>query len=347
MTDQAPAGGLQLALVGTGGIANRHAMAIAATPGITIAGVLDREPSRAQAFAQRYRVPRVYATWSELLADRTTTCLAVTAPPDVHADLAVEAFASGRDVVCEKPIGRTTAECDRILEVAAASGRLLLVGHNRVFEPALERMAEIVRTGGVGRVFLAQSNGLEPPELLDRVPWLRTELSLGGVFLNQAVHAAYLVRWLLGEVEAVLGARTRENTIEMAREDTAVVTLELRSGALAVLTATFAVAHGPLDHEIMLFGTRGWLRATRRPDGRPHLWGVVPALFDDDGEHDIAVPAEDGFERMWADFVAALRREHPPRQTGHDGRAAVEVVEAAYRSMQEGRRVPLGQERPR
>ncbi|MBO0703414.1 MAG: Gfo/Idh/MocA family oxidoreductase [Candidatus Dormibacteraeota bacterium] len=341
MTDQGADGELQLALVGTGAIANRHATAIAATPGITIAGVLDREESRAQAFAERYRVPRVYGSWSELLGDRTTTCLAITAPPDVHADLAVEAFASGRDVVCEKPIGRTTAECDRILEAAAASGRLLLVGHNRVFEPAVERMAEIVRTGGLGRVFLAQSNGLEPPELLDRVPWLRTELSLGGVFLNQAVHAAYLVRWLLGEVDAVLGARTRENTIEMTREDTAVVTLELRSGALAVLTATFAVAHGPLDHEIVLFGTGGWLRATRRPDGRAHLWGVVPALFDDEAEHDIAVPAENAFERMWVDYVGALRGEHRPRQTGHDGRAAVAVVEAAYRSMREGGRVTL------
>lgn len=341
MEDQGADAELRLALVGTGGIANRHAAAIAATPGIAIAGVLDRDPARARAFAEKHGVPRVYSGWSELLADSEVPCLVITAPPDVHADLAVEALQRGRDVVCEKPLGRTTAECDRMLQAAEAAGRLLLPGHNRVFEPAVERMSEIIRTGGLGRVFLLQSNGLEPPELLDRVPWLRTDLSLGGVFLNQSVHPVYIVRWLLGEVESVLGARTRENTIEMTQEDTAVVTLGLQDGALAVLTGTFAVAHGPLDHEIVLFGTGGWLRATRRPDGREHLWGVVPALFDDDAEHDLPLPQENAFTRMWTDYAGALRGAHRPRQTGHDGRAAVAVVEAAYRSMREGTRIAL------
>ncbi len=333
---------LRLALVGTGQIANRHAAAIAATPGIAIAGVSDRDRGRAEAFAEKHGVPRVYDSWSELLADPATRCVVVTAPPDVHVDLAVEALESGKDVVCEKPLGRTTEECDRMLRAAESTGRLLVPGHNRVFEPAVERMAEIVGTGALGRVFLLQSNGLEPPELLDRVPWLRTDLSLGGVFLNQSVHPVYVVRWLLGEVETVVGARTRENTTEMTREDTAVVTLGLESGALAVLSGTFAVAHGPLDHEIVLFGTGGWLRATRRPDGREHLWGVVPALFDDDAEHDLPLPQENAFTRMWGDYAGALRGAHRPRQTGQDGRAAVAVVEAAYRSMREGTRVRLG-----
>lgn len=341
MSPVAHPGELHLALVGTGAIANRHAAAIAATPGIVIAGVFDRDRGRADAFAERHRVPRVYGSWSELLGDGTTRGVVITAPPDVHADLAVEALESGRDVVCEKPLGRTNEECDRMLRAAETARRLLLPGHNRVFEPAVERMAEIVRTGRLGRVFLLQSNGLEPPDLLDRVPWLRTELSLGGVFLNQSVHPVYIVRWLLGEVESVVGARTRDNTIEMTREDTAVVTLALQDGALAVLTGTFAVAHGPLDHEIQLFGTDGWLRATRRPDGREHLWGVVPALFDDDAEHDLPLPHENAFTRMWTDYAAALRGGHQPRQTGEDGRAAVAVVEAAYRSMRDGSRVHL------
>lgn len=327
--------------MGTGAIAALHAGAIGATPGIEIVGVLDRDPARAEAYAQRHGVKRVYESWAALLADETVRCVAITVPPDAHADFAVEALASGRDVVCEKPLGRTTEECDRMLAAAPASGRLLLPGHNRVFEPAAERMAEIVRAGQLGHVFLAQSNGLEPPSLLDRIPWLRTELSLGGVLLAQAVHPVYVIRWLLGEVDAVTGARTRENTVEMTREDTAAVTLELRSGALAVLTATFAVAHGPLDHEIVLFGTGGWLRSTHRPDRGRHLWGVVPALFGDDAEHELPLPGGDGFQRMWAGHRDAMLGRSAPRQNGQDGRAAVRIVEAAYRSMREGVRVPV------
>lgn len=341
MSDPDADGEVQVALVGTGNIANRHASAIAETPGVALAAVFDPDRARAEAFAERYRVPRVHGTFEELLADRRAGCVAITAPPDVHAELAVEALRGGHDVVCEKPLARTAAECDRMLEAAERAGRLLLPGHNRVFEPEVERIGEIIRAGQLGRVFLVQSNGLEPPALLDRVPWLRTELSLGGVFLNQAVHPVYIVRWLLGEVGAVMAARTRENTIEMTREDTAAVTLELRNGALAVLSATFAVAHGPLDHEIVTFGSGGWLRATHRPDGRPHLWGVVPELFGDDAQHEVPVPHESAFTRMWADHRDALRRLHPPRQTDQDGRAAVQVVEAAYRSMREGARILL------
>ncbi|MFZ0216638.1 MAG: Gfo/Idh/MocA family oxidoreductase [Candidatus Dormiibacterota bacterium] len=329
---------VRVALAGTGAIAHAHARAIVATPGLELAGVFDRDHARAEAFAHTYGAPRCYPTWQALLEDDAAGCVAVLVPPDAHEELTLAALAAGRDVMCEKPLARTVADCDRMLAAAREAGRVLLPGHNRVYEPGIERMGEIVHGGGLGHVYLVQSNGLEPPSLLDRVPWLRSEVSLGGVLIGQAVHAAYVLRWLVGPIAGVQAARVRDNTVEMTREDTAVVTLQFESGAVGALSSTFAVARGPLDHEIVLFGSEGYLRTTRR-DGTERLFGVVPSICGDEELHELPLPARASWAGLWPDYARALRRESAPRQTAEDGRAAVAVIEAAYRSMAEQRTV--------
>jgi predicted dehydrogenase len=332
------AGPLRIAFVGTGAIAHQHARAIAEVSSLELRGVFDRDRARAEAFAHTFRAPRRYETWQELLADDGIDCVAVLVPPDAHLQLTIDALRAGRDALCEKPLARTVADCDRMLAEAERSGRLLLPGHNRVHDPALARMGEIVRDGVLGKVFLARSNGFEPPSLLDRVPWLRTEVSLGGVLIGQAVHAAYLLRWLLGPIEAVQAARVRDNTVEMTREDTAVVTVQFASGAIGALTATFAVGRGPNDHGVELFGTDGYLHASWR-EGSGRLTGMVPSVTSEDGLQEVTVGPGSSFSGLWADAAGALRREHEPRQSAADGRAAVAVIEAAYRSIAEQRTV--------
>jgi predicted dehydrogenase len=334
---------LRVAVVGAGAISRAHLEAVSACPSLEVAGVFDRDNARARAAAERYG-GLCYASWEDLLADSAVECVAVLVPPDGHEPLAVQALKAGKHVVCEKPMGRSVEECDRMIAVAAAAKRWLLPGHNRVFTSAIEHIRQAIDRGEIGEVFLAQSEGLERPVLLDQVPWLRGELSQGGVLVAQAVHPAYVLRWLLGPVTAVQALSGGRRVVEMTYEDTAVVNLRFLSGAVATMTSTFAVTHGPFDHSVTVYGTQGYLRSSRNGGLVERLRGVLPQRFGDDEQRDIDLGTpqpQTAFRRMWEEYARAIREGTPPRMTAGDGRAAVRVIRAAYESIERGVTVTL------
>jgi predicted dehydrogenase len=125
----------------------------------------------------------------------------------------------------------------------------------------------------------------------------------------------------------------------MSAEDTAVVLLKFANGIAGEMTCTFGIAHGPLDHSITFHGRDGYLNMTH---GR--LYAIAPKLFGDTEEHEIPVAEPDhasAFRRMWEDYAQGILNDAPTRQIGEDGKRAVEIVQAAYRSNQAGQTVDL------
>ena len=115
-----------------------------------------------------------------------------------------------------------------------------------------------------------------------------------------------------------------------------------QNGIAAEMTCTFGVAHGPLDHSITLHGRDGYLELSRQ-----RLQAIAPRLFGDTELHEIPLTetgANAAFGRMWEDYARGILENMPTRQTGEDGKRAVEIVQAAYRSNATGRTIdlPLG-----
>src|SRR5204863_1942898 len=133
------------------------------TDAADVVGVYDLNSALANERAQAAGVRRVYASWHEVLQDPDVQCVGVLLPHDVHEHYTIEALEAGKHVVCEKPLAPTLPECDRMLAAARRSGKRLFPVHNRVFNAATEKMAEILRQDGIGEVFLAQTTGFEAP----------------------------------------------------------------------------------------------------------------------------------------------------------------------------------------
>jgi predicted dehydrogenase len=209
--------------------------------------------------------------------------------------------------------------------------------HNRVYSPAVEKMGEIVQKDGIGEVFLAQTTGFEAPPTVQT--WLATPRGGGGVLMSQAVHPMYVLRWLLGDVAQVSCLFGDRKVVDMSAEDHAVVLLKFANGIAAEMTCTFGIAHGPLDHSITLHGRDGYLQLTRQ-----RLYAIAPRLFGDTEQHEVELtPAEHvtAFVHMWEDYARGIQEDAPTRQTGEDGKRAVEIVQAAYRSNATGQTIDL------
>ena len=341
---------LSVAIIGAGNISTAHLRAIHEAKGVEVVGIYDQDEGRARERAREYGVPRVFDSWEALLGDSSVQCVAVLLPHDLHERFTVEALNAGKHVVCEKPLGQSLAECDRMLKAARQANRKLLPVHNRVYDRPVERIAEILQSGAIGEVFLAQTNGYEGPNTVGVRPWLGTKRGGGGVLLAQAVHPAYILRWLLGDVAQVSCLFGDRKVVEMTNEDTAVAILKFRNGVLAEMTATFGIAHGPFDHSIQLHGRDGYLQlgTNQGPDRQSQpflLQAISPRLFGDNQLHSVDLPSgggwQSGFVRLWEDYARGLTEGTPTRVTGDDGKRAVEIILAAYQSQQTGKTTEL------
>jgi predicted dehydrogenase len=339
---------LDVALAGAGNVSRSHLSALRESETVRVIGLYDLDRDRAAERAAEFGVPRVYDTWRALLDDPAVAVVGVLLPHDLHRQFAVEALEAGKHVVCEKPLAATLDECDAMLAAARRTGNRLFPVQNRLYNPAYEKMGELVRQGAIGPVFLAQTNGFEGPATVSVRPWLGTERPGGGVLMAQAVHPAYALRWLLGDVAQVSCTFGRRKVVPMKAVDTAIVTLVFESGAVAEMTATFGVKYGPFDHAIMLYGEEGYLevRSNAGDPARPQtLRAIAPRLFEDKAVHDVVLPPvthqSSHFRRMWEDYAQAIVSGGPARVTAVDGRKAVEIMLAAHRADERGAAVTL------
>ncbi len=320
-----------------GRMGRAHLRALSATPVAEVVGVYDQNLALARERADAEGVRRAYSGWSDVLDDERVQCVGVLLPHDLHEQYSIEALEAGKHVVCEKPLAPTLAECDRMLAAATRAGRKLFPVHNRVYSLGVEKMSEILRQDGIGEVFLAQTTGFEAPPTVQT--WLATPRGGGGVLMSQAVHPMYVLRWLLGDVVRVSCLFGDRKVVDMSAEDHAVVLLKFANGIAAEMTCTFGIAHGPLDHSITLHGRDGYLVLSRHG-----LRAIAPRLFGDTELHEIPVVEPDMtavFAHMWDDYARGMREDAPTRQSGEDGKRAVEIVQAAYQSNATGRTIDL------
>jgi UDP-N-acetyl-2-amino-2-deoxyglucuronate dehydrogenase len=339
---------LRIAIIGAGQVANVHLTAIGGTDAVEVVGIFDMDAARAQEKATASGIGKVYSSWLELLADDDVDCVAVLLPHDLHEQYTVEALRAGKHVVCEKPLGPAVGEMKRMLGAAKESGKTLLPVHNRVYSHAVEKLHEVVAGGNIGEVILAQTTGFEGPKTVGVRPWLATKRGGGGVLIAQAVHPAYVLRWILGDVSRVSCQFGDLKVVDMTAEDTAVATLKFASGALAEMTGTFGIAYGPFEHSIVLHGREGYAALGVGPGTSGQRFGlnvISPKLFGDTEIHNVEIPTPDvsatSFMRMWEDYAKGLTTGAATRVTGDDGMKAVEIILAAYAANADSKVVDL------
>jgi len=328
---------LRVALVGAGRVARVHLEALSKSDQVEVVGLFDLNQDLARERAAAFGVPRVFGSWDEVLKDDEVQCVGVLLPHDIHEQMATEVLSAGKHVVCEKPLAPTVAECDRMLAAAEKAGRKLLPVHNRVHDLAVGKMHELLWKNAIGDVFLAQTTGFEAPPTVQT--WLATPRGGGGVLMSQAVHPMYVLRWLLGDVAKVSCMFGDRKVVNMTAEDHAMVLLKFANGIAGEMTCTFGIAHGPLEHSITFHGSDGYLHISNRK-----LWAIAPRVFGDKEMHEVEVEQSDApsaFRRMWENYARGILEGVPTRQTGEDGRKAVEIVNAAYLSNATGRTVEL------
>jgi UDP-N-acetyl-2-amino-2-deoxyglucuronate dehydrogenase len=328
---------LRFGIIGVGNIAPLHAQAIQAVPEAELVAVATRNAVRGQAFVEKYG-GQWQPDYLDLLRRTDVDIVTICTPHDLHAPMTSAAAKAGKHVLCEKPMARTTAECDAMIEACERAGVTLGVVFQSRFEPLSLQLKRLIDDGTLGRLVWNSANTIwyRSDDYYRSGPWRGTWAHEGGgVLINQAIHAIDLMVWLTGMPDRVVAqTRTLNHAIEV--EDGALAILEYADNRLGLIQATTAAYPGYAER-IEVYGTRG-SAIYHKGEGRLE-WHLIDPREDHVLETNISSGAANpmditaaGHIAMFQDFAEAVRQGRHPSIDGAEGRRSVAVVEAIYQS---------------
>jgi predicted dehydrogenase len=310
-----------------------HAAAWIKTP-VTIQGFAADRPENAAALAGQYGV-QVYDGLDRMLAD--VDVVDICAPTDLHHQLALQAAAAGKHVVCEKPLARTLDDAQAIIAACRAAGVKLLVGHVVRYFPEYALAQQKVAAGEIGRpaIVRLRRGAFAPAKVGDN--WFHDPARSGGMILDLMIHDFDYARWIAGEVQSVYAQHIKGGHPD-APVDHALAILRHRNGALTHVEGSWAYPPPLFRTQLEIAGSNGWIRFDS---------GETTALSyylheTDPQSTRPAVPRprsplnEDPYTAEIKSFYAHLAHDDPVRVSAADGLAALQIALAALRSAATG-----------
>ena len=337
---------LRFAVVGCGRIAQNHFAALKQHAArAEIVAVCDNHAPRL-ASAVTATGAAGFASLDEMLAGSDPDIVVLATPSGLHPRQAIKVARAGRHVMSEKPMATRWDEGVAMVRACRDAGvKLFVVKQNRL-NATLQLVKRAVDAGRFGRLALVNVNVFwtRPQAYYDAAPWRGRWDMDGGAFMNQASHYVDMVDWLVGPVDNV-HAYTATLARDIEAEDTGVMSLRLRSGALASVNVTMLTHNKNFEGSITLLGERGTVRVGGVAVNRIEHWE-----FDSTHEDDAKVASASygvdsvygpGHPLYYDNVINTLRGEANAAVDGYEGLRSLEVLIAAYRSARDGVRVGL------
>ena len=344
---------VRIGIVGSKFSATLHAQAYARNPYAQIAAAASLGPELPD-FCKEHNIPSPYRDYRDMLEKSELDLVDVCVPNFLHKEVTVAAAEAGRHVITEKPMATTLEDADAMLEACANGGVKLMYAEDWVFAPALRRAEAICAEGAIGDILYIKAKETHSGS---HSPFAQTiEFCGGGSMIHLGIHPIGFVRWFKkAEVVEVVGKTSgggMQNLkhTHMEGEDWAAGILTFQDGTFALVEGNY-VTVGGLDDVVEIYGTAGVMKINLSQGSPISVYssgGYSYAIEKTDTTKGWTRPAVDeewslGFPDEISHFVDCVRldRDPMPGVRGEDGRTALEIVMAIYKSAREGASVKL------
>ena len=328
---------MRVAVIGLAGVGRAHVDRWAKSPNAELVSVCDINRQIADEFTSEYEV-KGYTSTEEMLDTEDLTAISICTPPKVHLALTRMAAAGGIHVLCEKPMASTVSDCQEMIDVCRSAGVVLQIGHKKRFIPPLLRLKELT-DGQFGPIQYMVHRYPHPG--MSNKDWFWAEDDGGGPILENAVHAADILGFLMGDVERVYAeGGTFFAPHRKPQIDCAMFTLRFESGAIGVVNAGMVSMGGFSFEDFYVANENGVAEVIGRFDSAETL----RYSFRDDPEtlQEENYPNFDSFRAEIEHFIECIQTGNEPRASGEAGMKAVAICRAVKRSAEIGEPVELG-----
>jgi predicted dehydrogenase len=330
---------IRFGLVGCGRISAKH---IAVLQDLSnqaeLVAVCDVDASRLQKVAQQTGA-RAYSSHHDMLGKEHLDVVSILTWSGNHADIARECAGLVRNIVIEKPMALRLCDADSLIEACHRSRtRLFVVKQNR-YNPPVVALKKALDAGRFGRLILGtvRIRWSRPPEYYRQDPWRGTWAMDGGVLTNQASHHIDLLTWFFGQVESVF-AKTGTFLAPIEAEDTGVVLVKFKSGALGIIEATTCARPKDLEASISVLGENGTVEIGGFAVNDMKTWQFTDNQSGDDAMLDCSNSPPDvygfGHLQFMKDVIRCIREHRRSMIDGIEGRRSLEIINAIYESVE-------------
>jgi UDP-N-acetyl-2-amino-2-deoxyglucuronate dehydrogenase len=336
---------IRIAVVGCGRISKNHFGSIEKhASDFELVAVCDTNPVTLAEHTSQYKVPG-YASMETMLLEQQIDAVALCTPSGIHPDQAVLAAKHGVNVITEKPMATRWHDGVRMVKACDDAGvRMFVVKQNRR-NTTLQLLKRAVSEHRFGKIHMVHLNVFwtRPQSYYDQADWRGTWEFDGGAFMNQASHYVDLLDWLIGPVDKVQAMMSTTRDIEV--EDTGVLNIRWRNGALGSMAVTMLTYPNNLEGSITILGEKGTVRVGGVAVNDIQIW-----QFDEAREYDAQIKTANyettsvygfGHPLYYKNVVDVFRGVAEPETDGREGLKSLELLIAAYLSARDGKTISL------
>ena len=337
---------IRLALIGCGRISTNHFDALEKHKSrIELLDVCDTNPEALGQAISRTKA-KGYLNITELLQTSTADLVVLATPSGLHPEQAIQVAQSGRHVMTEKPMATTWSDGLRMVKACEdANVRLFVVKQNRR-NATLQLLKKAIEQGRFGKIYSVAVNVFwtRPQTYYDSAKWRGTWEFDGGALMNQASHYIDLLDWLMGPVESVM-AYTATLARDIEVEDSGVVALRWRSGALGTVNVSMLTYPKNMEGSITILGEKGTVRVGGVAVNEIQMWEFSEPRAEDAEIENASYQTTSvygfGHALYYDNVIKTLRGEAEPETDGREGLKTLELLIAMYLSSRDGKRVSL------
>ncbi len=339
---------IKFGIVGCGRIAKRHSELLGNNiiKGAKLQAVCDCEIKKATKIGKEFNVTP-YDDMDKMMQSEDIDAVVILTPSGMHASHTINLAKYGKDIMVEKPMALTLDDADEMIkECDKNKCRLFVIKQNRFNVPVV-KLREAYDAGRFGKLFLGtvRVRWTRHQEYYDQDSWRGTWAMDGGVLTNQASHHIDLLEWMMGDVESVY-AKASTALADIETEDTAVVTLKFKNGALGIIEATTATRPNNLEGSISILGEKGTVVIGGFAVNEMQTWLFEEKKAEDENvlkDFSVNPPNVYGFghQAYYEHVIKCISEGTPNLVDGLQGRKSIELITAIYESVEKSKEVFL------
>ncbi len=339
---------LKFGLVGCGRIAKRHSelLGLNQIENALLVAVCDIDEEKAKKIGEQFNVP-YYTDMDEMMQNESIDVVSVLTESGYHAKHVINLAKYGKHIVVEKPMALTLDDADAMIRACDENScKLFVVKQNR-FNVPVEKLREAMDEKRFGKLVLGtiRVRWSRDQNYYDQAWWRGRWDMDGGVLTNQASHHVDLLEYMMGDVESVF-AKSTTALVNIEAEDTAIVTLKFRNGALGIIEATTAVRPKDLEGSISILGETGTVEIGGFAVNKMLHWNFTHKKEGDDEvmeKYSVNPPNVYGFghQAYYEHVVDSILNNKKHLVDGLVGRKSLELISAIYESIETGKEVFL------
>lgn len=341
---------MKYALIGCGRISTNHIKAALANH-FDIVAVCDVIPEKMEDVLSKHNLesnPDIlrYTNYKEMIADNPDIeLISIATDSGKHAEIALYVIKCNINVIIEKPMAMSIADADKIIEESKRHNVKVSVCHQNRFNIAVQRTREALEMGRFGKlshgsIHVRWNRG---KDYYDQAQWRGKWASDGGALMNQCIHGIDLLRWMFGkEIDEVYGVTKRQFHNYLECEDVGMAVVRFSNGTVCTIEGTTNVYPKNLEETLYIFGEKGTVKLGGKSTNSIDVWDF------NEGTDNMAGFLEkttnvygNGHTSLFYDVADAIKNDREPYITAEDGKSALELVLAIYKSSFTGKPVKL------